>query len=1140
MLLITTTVYADNNYYTTNSVLSKGKWYKIHVEKTGVYKIQFSELQKMGFPDLNQVSIHGYGGNPLDEDFSTLYIDDLPEIPVYKRDDYILFYAKGPVKWEYSEQKYTDDSKHQVFRHTNNPYSNEGYYFITSNGNSKKMEIIKSENNDAVRTIKSFDDYVLHEKEMYSLNESGRELFGESLYNPEISIPFDLEGITNEDAFIECKLVGKTSSNKDFKVTISGNTVLTGYVPATKSSEKHYSYIKAKEALFSNIWTGDKSDHIIVKVNYSEKYNNTVYLDYIRLNFKRELKAYNKAYTFRNASTLNQKSRFILSDANDQTIIWDVTDAQNPKLMEAELSKTQLSFTIPPENRLREFAFIQLDKTIPTITKEDATEVPNQNLHALPSCDMVIISPSAFFEEAERLKEAHKDHDGLDVIVVTPEEIYNEFSSGTPDATSYRRFMKMFFDRSKSEGTKPPRYLLLFGDGAFDNRFLTNVWQQMSESIKKNMLLTYQTEESLDMYSYPVDDYFGFLEDNETIYEYDKKALPQSTATLDIAVGRFPIRTVKEAKQVVDKTISYMNNSSPGMWKNNICFVADDGNSTDGYLTSHQLNANALATYLETNHPEYINNKLFFDAYNKNLGSGTYPEVKSEIYKKLKEGIFLINYVGHGNTESWSDEKVLNHNDILQYKYTQLPLWITATCDFCRFDSYKTSAGEDVLLNSTGGGIALFTTSRVAFVDINDKINRTMIESLFKINNGEHPRLGDVIKESKLEIKKDGRKLGFCLIGDPALKLSYPKYKIQLTTINGKAVNNEVLQFKAFENVELEGNIVNTDGAQCSDYNGDIILKVFDSMQSRTTLGNNPNKNKISYNDYTNIIYQGTTSIKNGYFKVRFIVPVDISYSTMQTGKMSLYATNNIPGEDASGYFNKYIVGGTAEEIIKDTIGPEIRAIYLNDSIFKNGDKVNTTPYLYVKVWDKSGINITGSSIGHDITLQIDHNPSKNYILNNYYRSVPTNDKEGYIGFLIPELEAGEHFAEFKIWDIMNNPSMDTLRFEVIKGLKPSLSSLDAYPNPARESVSFHLSHDRPECDMKIGIMIYDLSGRLHWSHEETGSSEIFKDYTIIWNLTNNMGSRLKPGVYLYRATISTDNSKEATETKKIIILYAD
>ena len=752
-------------------------------------------------------------------------------------------------------------------------------------------------------------------------------------------------------------------------------------------------------------------------------------------------------------------------------------------------------------------------------------EVANQNLHALAQQDMIIIAQPNFTTQAERLAEAHRTKDNLTVQVVAPEAIYNEFSSGTPDATAYRRFMKMFYDRQTSEADAP-KYLLLFGDGSFDNRKLTSAWKSVDMS---NMLLTYQTENSLSSQSYVIDDYFGFLDDAD-----NKKSLQNKK--LCLGIGRFPIRTVEQATQMVDKVISYMENKNTGSWKNNLCFMADDGSNTDGFMTEHMEFADQLAGYVESEHPEFLVNKLYYDAYKKDMTAGTYPDVRSGLQKLLKDGLLLFNYTGHGGTTALSDEKVLTQTDINQFTYTHLPVWVTATCDFTRFDDLNTSAGEDVFLNKSSGGIALFTTVRVAYSRPNFPINDNVIRNLFERNNGRRRTLGEVMRATKNTLSSV-YKLGFCLIGDPAVKMAYPEFGMKVTTVNGQAVDGNSISFKALEKITVEGEVLDASGQLVTDFTGIVNPTVKDSKVTVTCLKNSNKDDSpaFTFTDYPNTIFIGNDSVRNGKFSFTFTVPKDISYSNLQ-GKMNLYAVDTENGHEAQGNFDNFIVGGTSDTAETDTIGPEIRALYLNDTTFVDGGQVNTTPYFVAELWDKSGVNITGSSVGHDMMLVIDESTVLSYNLNSYYELLPGEEGAGIVKFPIPALEPGKHTAEFWVWDILNNSTVRTFTFEVVEGLKPFLFDVIATPGIAREQVTFHLMHNRPESRMRVGIMVYDLAGRQLWKHEESGTSGLFENYTISWDLTRG-GARMRPGVYIYRAAISTDNSKEATKARKFIIL---
>ena len=1104
-----TSAWADSSRYASESVLNSGKWVKIQVAEDGIYKLTAADLKKMGFSNLDKVAVYGYGGWPLDEDFSTTYIDDVPEVAVWRSADYLLFYGKGPRKWEYS-------SSDKSFIHTNNPYSNYGYYFVSEKETTGRTMEKAASAAGATLQVTTFDDYVLHEEELVSVNSSGRELYGES-FTSTLSRDFTISvpGITNDEGKATLSFISR--GNGTITMNVDGNALISGSV-SVPSDE----YEVARELYRERAWMADKGETVKVNIGYSTTGHKNVHLNYFRLQMKRQLKVYDNYTFFRSLSARGNASRFVIQGADASTLVFDVTDGVNPQQMETSLNGTELSFSIPASASLREFVVVKPSQIKAPVT---VGEVANQNLHALPQQDMIIIAQPNFTTQAERLAEAHRTKDNLTVRVVTPESIYNEFSSGTPDATAYRRFMKMFYDRKTSEADAP-KYLLLFGDGSFDNRKLTSAWKSVDMS---NMLLTYQTENSLSSQSYVIDDYFGFLDDAD-----NKKSLQNKK--LCLGIGRFPIRTVEQATQMVDKVISYMENKNTGSWKNNLCFMADDGSNTDGFMTEHMEFADQLAGYVESEHPEFLVNKLYYDAYKKDMTAGTYPDVRSGLQKLLKDGLLLFNYTGHGGTTALSDEKVLTQTDINQFTYTHLPVWVTATCDFTRFDDLNTSAGEDVFLNKSSGGIALFTTVRVAYSRPNFPINDNVIRNLFERNNGRRRTLGEVMQATKNTLSSV-YKLGFCLIGDPAVKMAYPEFGMKVTTVNGQSVDGNSISFKALEKITVEGEVLDASGQLVTDFTGIVNPTVKDSKVTVTCLKNSNKDDSpaFTFTDYPNTIFIGNDSVRNGKFSFTFTVPKDISYSNLQ-GKMNLYAVDTESGNEAQGNFDNFIVGGTSDTAETDTIGPEIRALYLNDTTFVDGGQVNTTPYFVAELWDKSGVNITGSSVGHDMMLVIDESTVLSYNLNSYYELLLGEDGTGIVKFPIPALEPGKHTAEFWVWDILNNSTVRTFTFEVVEGVKPFLFDVIATPGIAREQVTFHLMHNRPESRMRVGIMVYDLAGRQLWKHEESGTSGLFENYTVSWDLTSG-GARMRPGVYIYRAAISTDNSKDATKARKFIIL---
>jgi hypothetical protein len=1116
---------ADGSLYAAQSALSEGKWVKIRVDRTGIYKLTYADLKKMGFADPAKVSVHGYGGWLLDEDFSKPYVDDAPATAVWHGDGYLLFYAKGTVKWTYENVNYGAGESVQQFVHENNPYSTGGYYFVTDATPVSAMATLPSVGGGtASLQIATFDDYALHEKDETSVNNSGRELFGESFETSTTqNFTFNIPGVTSDDGLVSFSFIANPT-NVQGRVTlgIDGQQLIQSAIAVNSGSGSIY--IKGREVNRYALWKGEKTESARATVSYSPAGQRS-YLNYIAVQMKRHLRSYGEPYTFfRSLAARGNVSRFTIQGATAGMMVFDVTDGFHPVVMETALSGSDLTFTIPASPELREFVLVDPGKTLPV--PETVREVVPQNLHALPQTGMVIVAPPAFTADAERLAKYHREHTGVSVVVVTPEQVYNEFSSGAPDATAIRRFMKMFYDRSASTADAP-RFLLLFGDGSYDNRQLTAMWKNVN---MENFIPTYQTRNSLDENSLVVEDYFAFLADNE--------GTSPVTDNILLGVGRFPVRTQAQAAAVVDKVIDYMENKNAGDWKRNLSFVADDGNSADGYSIGHMSQSYQLTQAIEKDHPEFIVNKFFYDAFKKSSigGNMTYPDVEAGVLKQFKEGTLVFNYTGHGDHKSLSDERVINQPLIQQSTYAALPLWITATCDFAPFDAFETSAGESVLLNPKSGGIGLLTTTRVAYNNSNFEINTRLVEYLFSRQNGRRMTLGEVAREMKQTYKSTHR-ARFILLGDPALTLSYPDYRVSLTEINGQPASGDTVDFKALEKITVRGEIFDPSGNKATGFNGTLSATILDSKQTIRTLDNNHTDVIFEYEDYPNVLQKANDNVSNGEFSFSFVVPKDISYSN-RPGKISLYALDETANIEAHGAFMKFRVGGTSDQAVNDTKGPEVRALYLNDTTFVDGNKVNETPFLIAILWDESGVNIGGSSIGHDVTLTIDENPSLSYNLNAFYETLTEGDTgEGIVKFSIPELPAGRHAAEFKAWDVLNQSTTRTFTFEVVENLKPFISSLTAHPVPARESVTFLLDHNRPESQMKVNIRVYDMTGRLQWEHEESGSSELFKAYSVTWNLTNGSGGRLRPGVYIYRAAIRTKYSSEATEAKKLIIL---
>ena len=510
-------------------------------------------------------------------------------------------------------------------------------------------------------------------------------------------------------------VISRSTDSATFNLTMNGLGIETYRIrPANVSNYTSiYAYNQKKTTSFF-----PASNNFSLKLRYVKREPKAIgWLDYFTLFARAELNLSSDYLIFRDHSTVgsNAVTHFTINNAAGNIIIWDVTDPNNIMNMPWQTVDGKVGFSATTSS-LREFAIFRNNGNFPApvLSGTGLGKIANQNLHGINVPDLVIVAHDRFFEQANRLAEHRSVKDGLTVFVTTPEQIYNEFSSGTPDVTAIRNFIKSVYDKGKDGRGNQLKHLLLFGGGSFDNKGI--------KENPGNFILTYQSDNSLSpVSSYVSDDFFALLDPGEQMFD----------GMLDIGVGRLPVSTETQAKSTVDKIIEYESPSSMGLWRNSICFIGDDEDNN-----IHFNQANQLANYVTGKYPSFNVNKIFLDAYKKvytPVGQ-RYPDVRAAFNEQVSRGALIINYTGHGGVEGLAHEQILVINDIINWRNKgKYPLFMTATCEFTRFDDpSKVSAGEEVFLNPTGGGIALFTTTRLVYSGPNHVLNERFYEIVFE------------------------------------------------------------------------------------------------------------------------------------------------------------------------------------------------------------------------------------------------------------------------------------------------------------------------------------------------------------------------------------------------------------------------
>ncbi|WP_421918295.1 type IX secretion system sortase PorU [Marinifilum sp.] len=1099
--------------YASSSVLSTGKWVKVAIDTSAIHKITYSELLDMGISNPANVRIYGYGGM-LPKMNSGNYIDDLPVVPVYfhtgsdgvfNHGDYLLFYAKGPRNWEYNESK-------SEFVHENHLYSNKSFYFLSSDMGSPERILQQNSETSYSTTVNTFTDYRAIDLDEINLLESGRLWFGQEFdITTEFDYDFNFPNLqTGSQSILTIGFAARSSSNTKLDVSSGSSDIGEINFKAVKTGIYTATYADLKEQTFSNF--SPSSDDFTIGLAYQKSSASSLgWLNFIRVNAKRKLIFSGSQMAFRDPESvgIGRISRFQIENCKSSTLLWDVTNPNGIKQIPIRLSGSTGSFNAST-NSLKEFVVFNPEADFPT--PEPMGNVANQNLHALPQTDMLIVSNGLFLSYAKQIANYHRNKDNLQVSVVDQNVIFNEFSSGAPDVAAIRNFVKMFYDRSSDDSDRI-KYLLLFGDGSFDNK--------SERENNTNKILTYQSENSLSpTQSFVTDDFYGLLDEEEG----------EAIGLVDIGIGRLPVNTKEEAQIAVNKIINY-NLAEKGDWQTRLCFIGDDEDNN-----THVRDANRLAVKVESSYPQYQAQRTFLDDFEQITSSAgqEYPDVNTEINESVNKGTLLMNYTGHGNENGLAHEHILMIDDIYAWQNpAKLPLFMTATCEFSRFDNYKKiSAGEIIFLRENGGGIGLFTTTRLVFSSPNYTLNQNFYNFAFERDaNGNYYRLGDIMRMTKNATSSGINKRNFTLLGDPALQLNYPEHLAISTHLNDVSLSAAVDTLKALSEVKVAGKIVSGSGSDLSNFTGTLYPTVYDKAIRKSTRGNDGRP--FEYTSQTSILYKGKASIKNGKFEFSFFVPKDINYQ-YGNGKISYYASG--ANTDASGYTNSIIVGGTNPNASNDKIGPDIE-LYMNDEQFTQGGMTNENPLLLAIVQDSSGINTIGNAIGHDLVAILDQKSDQPIKLNDFFEADLDNYKKGKVTYQLSELETGEHEIQLKAWDNVNNSSVASLDFVVAETADLVIRHVLNYPNPFTTNTGFYFEHNQASGELDVLIQILTVSGKLIKSIETTINSSGNRVGPIQWDGKDEFGNSIGRGVYFYRIKVRADNGKTVNKFQKLVIL---
>lgn len=1105
------------------SVLSSGPWFKVGVTESGVYKLDRTYLSRtlginLASFDPRTFKIYGSGFNgmlPQQNDIARNF--DPVEYAIFASgeedgmmddEDFFLFYGNGP-------DHFSLDTTGAV-NYEKNIYSDTTYFLITYGGeNGRRINAAEDDTSFAGAPVTSYTDFIVHEEDETNFLRSGRRWFGPQFYagtslNQEFS--YQKAGLKGP---VEVKLVLVARSEGDCSFDVLLNDKSLGNVPIDKVTGEQYDN-KAKEAVesFTTTVNGDKID-LRVRFNPSSGVFSLGYIDYFIISYERELRLYGDQTEFRLPHELTERI-YQIQGADAQSRLWDISDVSNVVSVHfaadenMQIASSGGAYLVSKGNNFPAPQFVH--------------PMNNQNLKSFAGKEGIIVTHPDFLVQAKRLGEFHQSNSGLSVGVVTTTQIYNEFSAGMQDISAIRDYFKYCYDVGGSL-----KYVTLFGDGSYDYKRRVQV--------KTNYIPVYESRNSFHpIFSFSSDDFYAFLEDDEGEWEEGKQVSAESWSvtgfvdhTLEIGVGRLPVKNQQEAEDVVDKIIRYKTSAKTlGSWRNDIAYLTDDGDNG-----SHMADAEKLFKIFDTTYITYNAKKLHLDAFEQEIvpPNEYSPKAQEALLAAMEDGVFILNYLGHGGEERLTDEWVVSTGFISQLNNRQrLPLIMTATCDFGKYDDPGVISGaERLILKENGGAIALLTTTRPVFSTTNMQVNTAFHTSVFHKIDGEWPRLGDVQRLTKNGSLGGGPvNRNFALLGDAMLRLNYPQYEISFDPLEG-----ETDTLSALEVYHLSGRITNGDNSTNTAFDGKGIVTLWDIPQKKVTKGqeNAP----FTYEDQVNALYRGEVSVNKGVFQADFILPKNTSYK-YQPGKLVMYAWNEKEFVDASGGSRNFVLGGTADHVTPDNNPPTLR-IYLNDSSFSSGNTVGTNSLLIAKLSDESGINISNNGFNQSITLTLnDQDPVE---LNEFYTAHMDDYTKGTVMFPLRNLDPGKYTATLKVWDTHNNPASSTVEFKVSDKPILSLYNTRVYPNPvaSHQELTFDFEHDREGEELLVNIAVYNMMGgevqRLDFQVDNSSR----KVEGLKWRVSNDRGGDLERGIYLYRLSVTSTQDGAYNEVIKRLVI---
>ncbi|MCD1118273.1 type IX secretion system sortase PorU [Chryseobacterium turcicum] len=1151
---------------TSQNPLSSGAFYKIKVDKSGVFKITAQFLRDNGMNPSNinpkNFRIYGNGGVMLPEfnqdvKYSALQENAIQVVGeddnVWNDGDYALFYAQGPNGYNLynvangNGVKRTD-TRQDTSENLKNIYEDFSYYYINFDKGAGKRVMPVDVNLPTSQLITRFDNYQVINNDQRNLLKVGRTWVEDQGFSTDKAVTFNLGSSVQAGDVVKYRtqVIGWRAQQNSISFNINSQNPFPASID---QNPPNYSY-DFYPIIYSGSTTAISGNQITVNYapNIAINPNGAFYLDYAEVQYKDDLKFNGSQINFRDfslATGTNTNYGFSISNVGNLEQVWDVTDITNANRRVNKAAGSGLfnfGYTTSDLNFNNEFVAFRADATF---SPQFVGRIANQNLSALQNVDYLIITTPQMMAQAQRIANYHQTKSNFNVQIVDTDKIYNEFGSGSKDLTAIRDFVTKLNTPLGSL-----KYVFILGDASYDykNRVPNN----------SNIVSSYQSEASREFET-------SFVTDDYIVMTKPQTSKEIAYSLPDLPIGRIPAGNPTEAANMVDKTLAYYNSlpgqSSPfGEWRMKLDFIVDDNGEGGGAF--HNVMNNTLVNTFEipsvNTLKEYNVRKLYLDAFQaqSTAGGQRYPQVNQAISNDIGNSLYLF-YFGHGGINGWAQERVLttdeiNNSNNFTNVYSRFPFVSTITCEFTLWDEPSTfSAGEQFIKLKQGGPAAMITSSRAVGVDYGRAFTDLYTKEMFKMINDDFNTIGNAHLNAKKLTSANTNHVKVNLLGDPAMKLSRPQRLLVIDNIETPVPG----LIRGLDFVKVKGHINNANGTVNTTFNGRVVINIFDKKLNKTTLNNDNAGNLnpvLSYKEEGSAIVKASGTAVNGVFTVEFYVPKDINYDEGD-GRILGYADNK-----SIDVFNNQTVrvGNINPNGVNDNEPPKIK-LYMNNTNFANGGITNQSPMLLACLNDDTGINSTGSGVGHDITVYLDGQIINTVVLNDFFSSGEGNGcinpaladyQKGNVTYPFRNLAIGQHQLTFKVWDINNNSTTETLNFEVKDEADQHLiiNRPLNWPNPFTNKTYVQFEHN---CDdiLDVNVQIYTITGKMVRTLTNVVVAEPFLQgfrtprQAIEWDGKDDFGDTVAKGTYIFKIFAKSQNQEKckgsATAVEKMVLL---